>query len=136
MSIDEIIAEISRHVGDDAEFLQEFGKTCLYCDYEELAKAVLDKSLELNSLDPFTLLYLGNYHFGRDEFDAALERFQDALAIDEHIAYVYSCVADAYEKLGKNKKALKHHKKAKKVDPVCKSSRRSYRRFKKRQGIK
>jgi tetratricopeptide (TPR) repeat protein len=54
---------------------------------------------------------IGNFYFKRKNYKAALSRYQEAADADPHYAPAYLGLGKAYEKLGRDQKALESYRK-------------------------
>lgn len=58
-------------------------------------------SLRLNPKDPFTHLYLGNWHYAQADYAAAIKEFRHAARLMPNQAVSFWCLADAYAGQGR-----------------------------------
>lgn len=92
----EHVLELLRELTGDAEFFQELGKLFRRHVSMATAKAAYDVSLRLDPCDPFTHLYVGNWHYQQGELGEAVECFEYAAGLRPDLAVCYWCLADMY----------------------------------------
>ncbi|MGI8980620.1 MAG: tetratricopeptide repeat protein [Pirellulaceae bacterium] len=117
---------------DDTELFQELGK--LYLKQGELdeAKAVYEKSLELDPRDPWTHLFLGNWYNSQNDFASAIKPFSHAATLMPDCAVPFWCLAEAYEKQGRTELADAHYRRAVEVEPSNKLARTKLKAWRER----
>ncbi len=123
-----LVAEL-RKISDDSELFQELGKTFTRYVLHEHAKAALDVSLELDPCDGYTHLYLGDWFYGRKQYEAALERFEYAAERMPDEPFCLSCIADVFERQNRLQEAEELHKMAIELDPAGEDAKRRYLKY-------
>ena len=71
----------------------------------DLAKEYCERAVELNGQVPLVHVALGRVHQGAGEYEAAVQDFNRALALDPRSADAFSGLAGAYSSLGQSKEA-------------------------------
>jgi pentatricopeptide repeat protein len=66
----------------------------------------VEKPKELDPLRASQNLKIGNYYFKRKNYDAAIQRYQDAIGYQPDLTDAYEALARAYERNGNLSKAI------------------------------
>ena len=117
---------------NDAELFQKLGG--LYRKKGKMAegKAAFEKSLELDPRDPWTHLFLGNWHYFQDDFASAIEHFANAASLMPDCAVAFWCLAEAYEAQDQAELADAHYRRAVEVEPSNKLARTKFKAWQER----
>ena len=113
---------------DDAGLFQRLGRE-LYRGRMEEARVAYERSLALEPSDPWSHLYLGNWHYTGEDFLAAVERFARAAELMPDRAVAFWCLANAKEGLGHSDLADANYRKAVEVEPTDNGARRRLREW-------
>ncbi len=124
----EQIRRTQRH-SDDAEVFQRLGRMLVKRRRFADAKHAYDRSVEIASEDPWTHLYLGNWHYEQNLYDSAIECFTHAATLLPGRPVAFWCLAQTYERLGQIESANKFFMQAAEVDPTDKDARRRLREW-------
>jgi tetratricopeptide (TPR) repeat protein len=81
------------------------------------AEVALRRSLELAPDDPWTHLYLASLHYGRGQYDEAIERCRRAHDLAPRLELPLTHMADAYACLRKYEQADACYRRAAEIDP-------------------
>jgi len=114
---------------DDAELFQRLAKIYHERGMADDERAALEKSLALGPNDPWTNLFLGNWHEARKNFSEAIESFARAVELLPDRSVAYWCLAGAYEALGNAELADANYRKATEVEPSDKEARTKLARW-------
>src|SRR5689334_12815622 len=79
---------------------QELGNAYFKCGQRAEARGAYDKALELDSRDPWTHLFVGNWHYAAGEYRKALDHFKFAAQYVPQIPAQFWALGDAYAALG------------------------------------
>lgn len=120
-------------VTDDAEFFQQLGLLLLRRVSMDAAKAAYDLSLRLDPCDPFTHLYIGNWHYQRREYADAIERFEYAAELRPDMAVSFWCMANVFERQGRADEADEYYRRAVAAEPKNRVARRKLRDWRRRR---
>jgi len=124
------LTEMLRLIGirpDDADLHQKLGKAYSDRRLRENARIAFEKSLVLDPDNPWTNLYLGNWHYKGENNLEAIRFFLHAAEIVPDRAIAWKCLGDAYWRDGDRTTGLAHYRKAVEVEPKDKSVRRILR---------
>ncbi len=102
-----------------AILFQGLGRTYLQLGLVEEGRRFLVRSLELDSSDPWTNLYLGTTHYQEGDYQAALNYFQTAHLLDRAIGMPLVGLGDCFQKLGMRERAKFYYDQATYLDPEC-----------------
>src|SRR5437016_841483 len=83
-----------------AELYQQLGNLYFKKGMKKKAKSAYERSLELDPCDPWTRLYIGNWHYSVDEDRKTVEYFEQAARLLPNIAAPFWALGDAYAALG------------------------------------
>lgn len=122
-----------RELSDDAIFFQDLAKLFSQHKHYDQALTAFELSLQLDPCDGFTHLFLGNWYYRERQYEVALERFEYACELMPEFAVSYWCVADVYEALGSFETAREWHLRGLRAQPSCRSAKKNFRRFLRRQ---
>ena len=112
----------------DAALYQQLGSRYLEKGLREEAKSALDRSLELEPSDPWTHLYLGNWHYRIDNREA-VKCFKRAVLLMPNDAIGFVCLGDAYAALGFDALATENYRHALDMAPDDKIAKRNWQRW-------
>jgi tetratricopeptide (TPR) repeat protein len=115
------------HCPDDAKLFQILGKTFYTRQRMAEAKEAYERSLSLDPSDPWTHLYLGNWHYTQEEYLRAIDCFSLAAELLPDRSPAFRCLGDAHDALGQVELAGMHYRKAVAVEPSCKLARKNLR---------
>jgi tetratricopeptide (TPR) repeat protein len=113
----------------DAELHQELGKLYRKKGMMEEARVAYERSLELDPCDPWTYLYLGNWHYSMKQHREAAEYFKHAARLMPDAAIAFICLADSYAALGFDSLATENYRHAIEIEPNDKAAKRNWRRW-------
>jgi tetratricopeptide (TPR) repeat protein len=132
---DSVLSELTRLIGlrpDDANLFQLLGKLLRERGRREEARMAFERSIALDPNDPWTHLYLGNWHYTQEDFLVAIESFSRAAKLLPNSAVGFWCLANAHEALGQIELADANYRKAVEVEPRDKQARRQLRAWQER----
>lgn len=121
-TIAQVLALIEQRPAD-AELHQQLAHLYSKAGQTLEARKALERSLELDSKDAFTHLYLGNWFFGSGMYPEALARFKHAAELLPNEAVAYWCQGDAYGSQGQYRLAHEAYEAAVRVDPQDEQAR-------------
>src|SRR5207249_7165903 len=93
------------------------------------AKAAYERALQLDPTDPWTHLFVGNWHMAADEYREALEHFKHSAQYVPQIPVQFWALGDAYAALGIDALATENYQHALKLDPNDKAARKSWEKW-------
>ena len=120
----------------NAELHKKIGRLYLKEGKMEAAKAAYERSLELDPCDPWTHLYLGNWHYTADENREAAKCFEYAAHLLSEIPVAFWCLGDAYAALGFDALATEHYRRALDMDPSDETARKRWQNWQNVYGSK
>jgi tetratricopeptide (TPR) repeat protein len=114
---------------NNAELHQKLGNTYFKHGLRVRAKASYDRALQLDPADPWTHLFIGNWHSARREHRKALEHFKYAARYVPHLPVQFWALGDAYAALGIDGLATENYQHALKLDPNDKAAKKRWDRW-------
>lgn len=129
-TIASLVRQIEAHP-KDAELHQELGLLYRKKGLMDESKAAYERSLELDPCDPWTHLYLGNWHYTLDQYEDAIECWNYAARLLPDKAIPFCCLGDAYNALGHEKTAAENYQRALEIEPDDDTAKKRWRRWQK-----
>jgi tetratricopeptide (TPR) repeat protein len=121
-----------RERSDDAQFFQDLAKEFHKQKLYQHEKAAYELSLELDPLDRFTHLYLGNWYYRERKYGPALEHFERARDLMPDDSTAFWCMAGVFERREQLDEAEALYRKAIALDPTNEAAKKYYRQFRRR----
>ena len=113
----EKILELIEKEPNNAQHYQDLGKFYVREKDFELAEKYFHKSLELDSEDAWTYMYLGNLCHHKNMIEESLKYYEFAAKLMPDVAAPFWCIAEMHEKLKQYNLADSYFEKAVKIDP-------------------
>ncbi|HEY5915083.1 MAG TPA: tetratricopeptide repeat protein [Verrucomicrobiae bacterium] len=126
--ISSLLKRIKAHP-NNAELFQRLGNLYFKKGCVRKAKTAYDRSLDLNPADPWTHLFVGNWHYAAGEYREALEHFRYAAQYVPQIPAQFWALGDAYAALGIDGLATESYQHALELDPDDKMAKKKWRKW-------
>lgn len=114
---------------NNVEMYQKLGNAYFEHGQTADARAAYDKALELDYTDPWTHLFVGNWHYAAGQYRKALGHFKFAAQYVPQIPVQFWALGDAYAALGIDCLATESYQRALELDPADKMAKKKWKRW-------